>query len=42
MINGVDLSSAGADGTGPSLWEKPCLGVKKNVLRCEFPCYSLI
>jgi hypothetical protein len=42
MINRVDLSFAGADGAEASLWEKPCLGVKKNVLWCEFPCSSLI
>lgn len=42
MINGMDLSFAGADGIGASLWEKTWLEVKKNVLWCEFPCSSLI
>lgn len=42
MINGMDLSFAGIDGTGASLWEKPWLEVKKNELWCEFPCYSLV
>lgn len=42
MINGMVLSFSGADGPGASLWEKPWLEVKKNVLWCEFPCYSLI
>lgn len=42
MINGMDLSFAGIDGTGASLWEKHWLEVKKNELWCEFPCYSLV
>lgn len=32
MINGVDLSFAGADGPRASPWEDPWLEVKKNVL----------
>lgn len=42
MINGMDLNFTGTDGTKASLWEKPWLEVKKNVLWYEFPCHSLI
>lgn len=42
MINGMDLDFPGAGGTGASLCEKPWLEVKKNMLWCEFPWYSLI
>lgn len=42
MINGMRLSFSGADGMGASVWGKPWLEVKKNVLWYEFPCYSLI
>lgn len=42
MINGMDLSFVGVDGIGVFLWEKMWLEVKKNVLWCEFFCFSFI